>query len=289
MRLIQRFAFVIAIFGTVAAIAAQGRGQAGAANGLTRQTWTVDGVERSALIAAPHGVASNAAVPLVFVFHGHGGSSANAARTFRIHEAWPDALVIYPQGLPNVGQITDPEGKLPGWQHASGGEGDRDLHLVDAMFAWATKTYPVDKARVFAAGHSNGGSMVYLLWSVQSDRFAAFAPSSSVFRLDALTSAKPKPAFIIAGQKDALVPFAAQQLSLRGVLRLNRAATEGAAWSGGAQKHASPSGTDVITYIHPGGHPMPDDAGAQIVKFFKTVAGLPARVAATTPAPRHSS
>jgi polyhydroxybutyrate depolymerase len=275
MRLIQRVVLVIAIFAAATVLAAQGRGQAGAANGLTRQTWTVDGVERSALISAPRGAASNATVPLVFVFHGHGGSSANAARTFRIHEAWPEALVIYPQGLPNVGQVTDPEGKLPGWQHVSGGEGDRDLHLVDAMFAWATKAYPVDKARVFAAGHSNGGSMVYLLWSVQSDRFAAFAPSSSVFRLDALTSAKPKPAFIIAGQKDALVPFAAQQLSLRGVLRLDGASADATAWSGGATKHASQSGADVITYIHPGGHPMPDDSGALIVKFFKSVAGSP--------------
>ena len=273
MRVIQRLVTVIAILAAATALAAQNRAQAGNANGLTRQTWTVDGVERSALIAAPRGAALNATVPLVFVFHGHGGSSANAARTFRIHEAWPEALVIYPQGLPNVGQITDPEGKLPGWQHVSGGDGDRDLHLVDTMFAWATKAYPIDKARVFAAGHSNGGSMVYLLWSVQSDRFTAFAPSSSVFRLEALTSAKPKPAFIIAGQKDALVPFAAQQLSLRGVLRLNRAAADGTAWSGTVQKHASAGGTDVITYIHPGGHPMPDDAGAMIVKFFKTVAG----------------
>jgi polyhydroxybutyrate depolymerase len=288
MKALRICALALAVIAASAALAAQGRAQAGNANGLMRQTWTVDGVERSALTAAPRGSASNATVPLVFVFHGHGGSSANAARTFRIHEAWPEALVIYPQGLPNVGQITDPEGKQPGWQHVSGGEGDRDLHLVDAMFAWATKTYPVDKARVFAAGHSNGGSMVYLLWSVQSDRFAAFAPSSSVFRIDALMSAKPKPAFIVTGQKDALVPFVAQQLSLRGVLRLNGAAADAAAWSGGATKHASPSGADVITYIHPGGHPMPDDAGTLIVKFFKSVAGSLPRVSAAAPAPRHS-
>jgi len=275
MKVLRICALAVMMMAAGAALVAQGRAQVGVASGLTRQTWTVDGVERSALIAAPRGSASNTTVPLVFVFHGHGGSSANAARTFRIHEAWPEALVIYPQGLPNVGQVTDPEGKQPGWQHVSGGEGDRDLHLVDAMFAWATKAYTVDKARVFAAGHSNGGSMVYLLWSVQSDRFAAFAPSSSVFRIDALMSAKPKPAFIVTGQKDALVPFVAQQLSLRGVLRLNGASTEATAWSGGATKHASPSGADVITYIHPGGHPMPDDSGALIVKFFKSVAGSP--------------
>ena len=143
------------------------------------------------------------------------------------------------------------------------------------MFAWATKTYAVDRTRVFAAGHSNGGSMVYVLWAAQPDRFAAFAPSSSVFKLAQVTAATPKPAFIVAGQKDALVPFATQQISLRAVLRLNRAAADGTDWSGGVKKHASSSGADVFTYIHPGGHPMPADAGAMMVKFFRSVQTSP--------------
>ena len=260
------------VFATASGVlAAQTRAQQVVPEGLTRQTWTVDGVERSALIAAPRAPSSGASVPLVFVFHGHGGTSAQASRSFRIHQAWPEALVIYPQGLPTVGQVTDPQGNLPGWQHTPGGEKDRDLHLVDAMFAWATKTYNVDRARVFAAGHSNGGSMVYVLWAAQPDRFAAFAPSSSVFKLAQVTTAKPKPAFIVAGQKDALVPFATQQLSLRAVLKLNRAATDGADWAGGVKKHASSTGADVFTYIHPGGHPMPADAGEMMVRFFKSI------------------
>jgi polyhydroxybutyrate depolymerase len=235
--------------------------------GLTTQTWVVDGVTRSALVTAPKTAAGKA--PLVLVFHGHGGSSANAARTFRTHELWPDAVVIYPQGFPTVGAVTDPEGRLPGWQQKAGDNGDRDLHLVDAMLAWALDHYAIDRTRVFAAGHSNGGSMVYLLWSARGDRFAAFAPSSSVFRLDAMAGAKPKPVFIVSGRADPLVPFAAQQLSLRGVLRLNQAAADAQPWSGDAQMHRSSIGADVVAYIHPGGHPMPEDAGALIVKFFK--------------------
>jgi hypothetical protein len=75
----------------------------------------------------------------------------------------------------------------------------------------------------------------------------------------------------VSGRADALVPFAAQQLSLRGVLRLNQAAATAQPWSGGAERHASSIGADVITYIHPGGHPMPDDAGALMAKFFQSV------------------
>ena len=237
--------------------------------GLTPQTWTVGGVERTALVALPRNSASDAEAPLVLVFHGHGGTSAQAARSFSIHNAWPEAVVMYPQGLPTVGQITDPEGRRPGWQHVPDGEGGRDLKFVDVMLAWARKERPVDPARVFAAGHSNGGSMVYVLWAARAREFTAFAPSSSVFRPDATASATPKPAFIVTGRQDLLVPFRAQQLSLSRVLTLNQASTTDQAWDGTARLHSSRAGADVVTYIHPGGHQLPADAGALMVKFFK--------------------
>ena len=246
--------------------------------GLTLQTWTVGDMQRTALVAVPRSGVSDAGAPLVLVFHGHGGTSAQAARSFGIHDAWPEALVMYPQGLPTVGQITDPEGRLPGWQHIPAGEGDRDLKFVDAMLAWARKERRADPARVFAAGHSNGGSMVYVLWAARSREFTAFAPSSSVFRPDVIAKATPKPAFIVAGQQDLLVPFRTQQLSLSRVLKLNQAATAEQAWDGTARLHTSQAGADVVTYIHPGGHQLPADAGALMVKFFKaarTTTALP--------------
>jgi polyhydroxybutyrate depolymerase len=267
-------AALVALAATVLAAQAgvAGRTQAIVPAGLVRQTWSVDGVQRSALVAAPRAAAAGDRLPLVLVFHGHGGTSANAARTFRIHEAWPEAVVIYPQGVPTVGALTDPEGRLPGWQSLPGDNGDRDLRLTEAMLEWAKTRYPIDPAKVFAAGHSNGGSMVYLLWAVRGDRFAAFAPSASVFRPVLIARAPPKPALIIAGREDALVPFASQQRTIDAVLRLNHAAAAGAEWSGEARMHASPSGADVVIYIHPGGHPMPADAGEQMARFFRTVA-----------------
>jgi polyhydroxybutyrate depolymerase len=115
--------------------------------------------------------------------------------------------------------------------------------------------------------------MTFVLWAARGDVFAAFAPSASVFRRDLIASAKPKPALIIAGELDQLVPFAAQQLSLAAVLSLDRAARTGEPWSGRALRHPSPIGADVVAYIHPGDHTMPDDAGAMMVQFFKQSAG----------------
>ena len=237
---------------------------------LSRQTWTVGGVTRSAMVASPTAPVPSDGSPLVLVFHGHGGTAQNSARTFAIHTHWPEAVVIYAQGLPTAGLLTDPGGLKPGWQHAPGTEGDRDLKYVDAMLTWARSRFRIDPARIYAAGHSNGGTMTYVLLAARPDVFAAFAPSASVFRRDLIASAKPKPALIILGEKDQLVPPAAQHASLDQTLRLNQASRTGEPWSGRyATLHKSPIGADVAAYVHPGDHTMPGDAGALMVKFFR--------------------
>jgi hypothetical protein len=73
--------------------------------------------------------------PVVFVFHGHGGTAFQAGRSFAMHKHWPEAISVYLQGLNTPGKLTDPEGKKPGWQHGAGAEGDRDLKLFDAVMA----------------------------------------------------------------------------------------------------------------------------------------------------------
>src|SRR5437763_3038945 len=41
-------------------------------------TWTIDGVERQALVFPPAPAAAAAKAPVVFGFHGHGGTMQNA-------------------------------------------------------------------------------------------------------------------------------------------------------------------------------------------------------------------
>src|SRR5688572_1842385 len=86
---------------------------------LARREWKIDGVTREGLIHIPATVKTND-TPVVFAFHGHGGSMRNSARTFRYHTIWPEAIVVYLQGLNTPGRLTDPEGKKPGWQHSVG-------------------------------------------------------------------------------------------------------------------------------------------------------------------------
>src|SRR5262245_31545691 len=62
-------------------------------------TWKLDGETRRAVVYAPEN-GQNAHAPLVFSFHGHGDSVQNFQYT-NLHLAWPDAIVVYFEGLPS--------------------------------------------------------------------------------------------------------------------------------------------------------------------------------------------
>ncbi len=74
--------------------------------------WNVDGVKRQALVFPPS-TKSEKPAPVVFGFHGHGGTMGNAARSYNYQKLWPEAIVVYMQGLNTPGRLTDPEGKKP--------------------------------------------------------------------------------------------------------------------------------------------------------------------------------
>ncbi|HAL70869.1 MAG TPA: esterase [Verrucomicrobiales bacterium] len=238
---------------------------------LKPKEWMVDGVKRGALIYVPS-EASAKPTPVVFAFHGHGGNMKNAARMFPIPELWPEALVVYMQGLNTPGRLTDPEGKKPGWQHGLGAEGDRDLKFFDAVLASLKADYQVDATRIYSTGHSNGGGFTYLLWAARGDVFAAMAPSAAASP-GLMGKLKPKPVMHIAGENDPLVKYEWQQATIQAVVRLNQCGS-GVAWDQDANCtfHPSKIGTPVVTAIHPGDHKFHKDAPALIVKFFKQYA-----------------
>jgi len=231
------------------------------------RTWDVDGVQREALVYAPSKPPAGK-MPLVFDFHGHGGTARHAARAHHIHTSWPEALVVYMQGLNTPGKLTDPDGKRTGWQHGPGDQKDRDLKFFDTVLASMKKDYAVDDTRIYATGHSNGGAFTYLLWAKRGDAFAAFAPvaaAAGVYFLDA----KPKPLFHAASEKDPLVTFAMQQRTLDRVKKLNGCGDAGEEWAKGCQRFASKSGPPVVIYLHDEGHKYPEATPELIVKFFK--------------------
>ena len=231
-----------------------------------RREWTVDGVVRQALVYAPSQARGEAA-PVVFVFHGRGGTMHNAARNFGYHTLWPESIVVYPQGVPTPGVLIDLEGKMPGWQYGIGDHGDRDLKFFDAMLASLKEDYGVDEKRIYATGLSNGGAFTYLLWATRGDIFAAFAPCAAAAPQMARRF-KPKPVLHLAGEKDSLVKFEWQQQTIDVLRRINQCG-DGEPWEPGCTLYPSKIGAPVVAFIHPGVHEFPAKAPAIIVKFFK--------------------
>lgn len=116
--------------------------------------WTVDGVQREALVFLPS-ISTVGKAPVIFAFHGHGGNMHFAARGMAFQNFWPEAIVVYMQDLPTPGKLGDVQGIRPGWQHDMGELGNRDLKFFDAVLGTLREKYSVDDRRVYATGFSN--------------------------------------------------------------------------------------------------------------------------------------
>ena len=256
---------------------------AGAGPGRLRSlTLAVDGVDRTALVYTPTTAAAGGTpAPLVFVYHGHGGTARAAEQRIGIDRLWPAAISVYPQGLDTPGPVTDPAGLRAGWQHATGLEGDRDLHFFDALLARVERDAAVDRRRVYCTGHSNGGGFTYLLWLNRPAVFAAVAPCSA----GGLSAAQltPKPAMVCGGLDDPTVPFDHQRQAMDAVRRVDGCEAVGQPWADGCTLYPSKTGTPVVTFVYRGGHAMDPSEPGLIVRFFREHAGPTTRPASTGP------
>jgi polyhydroxybutyrate depolymerase len=229
--------------------------------------WTVDGVEREAVVVLPS-TSSNSKPPVIFAFHGHGGNMHFAARGMAFENFWPEAIVVYPQGLPTPGIIMDPKGERPGWQREPGQERDRDLKFVDAILATLRQKYSIDETRIYATGFSNGGLFTYLLLSQRPNVFAAFAPGGAVL-LPSVSLTQPRPVFHYGGQNDRLARFPKQQATIEQIRTFNSCAGQSESCGANCTLYPSAKGAPVETFIHPLGHFYPPQVTPLIVKFFQ--------------------
>jgi polyhydroxybutyrate depolymerase len=224
-------------------------------------SWKVDGIERHALIALPK--SGTAKAPLIFAFHGAGDTMDNFSG-IELERSWPEAIVVYPQGLPRN------PGYGPGgvWQTEKGQNNDQDLKFFDTALAAIRTKYRVDDARIYAMGFSNGAKLTYLLWAERPTVFAALGPVAGQ-HAPSLSITVPKPLIHVAGQFDRQNHFDLQKQSIEMARKVN--GTEGAGTPCGSYctEYASSRNAPVMTIIHGGAHVYPDGTSETIVKFFK--------------------
>ena len=227
-------------------------------------TLNINGVERTALIFAP--TVPSPHPPVVFAFHGHMGTSRQASRSFDIQSEWPNAVVVYPQGLPTPSPLVDREGRYPGWT-LDGDESNRDLKFFDGLYRDVIHRFHTDTRHVFAMGHSNGGAFMYTLWALRGDLFSGFgsAEAAGARRY----TLKPKPIFVTIGSRDAIVPPAMQHASFNDVLKVNQASDKGSPFGpkGMLFKGRAPS----VLWEYDGSHAFPRDSVPSMIEFFKSM------------------
>jgi len=111
-------------------------------------------------------------LPLVVYLHGWREDSAQVLGN--------EALVAAALGLGML--FVAPDGVDQSWSHVGAPSHKRDdLAFLHAVIADAERRWPIDKRRLFAAGFSVGGSMVWDLACHDAQGIAAFLPFSGDF------------------------------------------------------------------------------------------------------------
>jgi polyhydroxybutyrate depolymerase len=183
----------------------------------------VPGTNRTLLVHVPARGAGRP-IPLVFLFHGSGGSGqgilgysklAATADRYGFIVAAPDGGIPLATGsfVWNIPGVPSVSGRMPSATDAD------DVAFVLATVDWLTAQRCADRSRVYATGISGGGRMSSWLGCVAADRFAAIAPvvglragnplAADKTRPDPATCrpTRPMPVLAFAGDADTTNPI----------------------------------------------------------------------------------
>jgi polyhydroxybutyrate depolymerase len=170
----------------------------------------VQGRLRNFLIYVPTGItpadapaAHEGGAPLLLVLHGRLGTPSGMVRLadFRPIANREGVILVYPEGVNrswNDGRENTPSHR----------QGIDDVAFIDQLITYMIKRYPVNAARVYVTGMSNGGFMTSTLGCALGERIAAIAVvAASIGRQDTCEPTIPLPVMYIQGTKDPVVPY----------------------------------------------------------------------------------
>ena len=167
---------------------------------------TIDGnsVPRLVYVKTPQNLNSSLSYPIVFFFHGAGGSGQNFLHNNNITELInsEEFIGIFPNGHSENGS----NGGF--WNLGSEPTTANDVEFVDLIIAQLA-TFPlIDTSKAYAIGFSNGSGMVNLLGK-STNHFNAIAPlfSQQIISLRDLTPTKAMSVFQVNGDLDGIIPL----------------------------------------------------------------------------------
>lgn len=153
-------------------------------------------------------------LPLVLVLHGSGLSGvsyldqahwASVAELRGFLVAAPDALAARP-GYETSFWLNPRQWNSGQHDPSKPRTQVDDLLFFRALLDDLESRWPVDRDRVYVAGHSNGGAMAFRLATEMPDRFAAAASVAGLSYVQETPSAHPRPILFIGGTADPVLP-----------------------------------------------------------------------------------
>ncbi|HMQ14769.1 MAG TPA: alpha/beta hydrolase-fold protein [Phycisphaerae bacterium] len=175
---------------------------------------TANGRARTWTLHLPPTFVHGEPAPVVFLLHGLAGNGRQfltdsgwdaAADTHGFIAVAPDALGANPNAAPNV--VTNPR-TWTATQFSLGGETtNRDVLFFDALLARVQELLGFSIDEVFVAGHSNGGSMTFVLASERGNRIAAAGIVASHWIGVGPAPDPAVPTLYIVGAVDPLAPL----------------------------------------------------------------------------------
>ncbi len=168
--------------------------------GSSARAITVDGRQRTYHLYRPASLPAHP--PLVVMLHGGFGTGSQAESSYS-WDGQADAagfLVAYPDGLDRAWNTGGGCCGIPARDNVD------DVGFITAMVRQIEQDIPVDAARIYATGISNGGIMSYTL-ACRTDIFAAIGPDSATM-LGECAGPKPISVIHIHGTADHNIPYA---------------------------------------------------------------------------------
>ena len=144
------------------------------------RTLFFDGQNRSFIVYVPPSYDGSTQVPLVFNFHGGGGTSSSFIFTNDMRPIADTAnfIAVYPQSA------VDPTDGSNSWLHKTPTT-HNDVNFIEAIIDTLSNDYNIDNDRVYACGYSEGGIFSYELGCRLNNRIAGFASVSGSMLVDA--------------------------------------------------------------------------------------------------------
>jgi polyhydroxybutyrate depolymerase len=174
--------------------------------GDSMRATVVGGLERTYLLHVPPGTGAASPLPLVLVFHGHRMNPESMVVTTGFNAVADSErfLVAYPFGTGAAEALSFNGGLCCGSAvHNNVDEAAFVRRILDDL----ETDFPIDPARIYAAGFSNGAILAYRLGCEMSEVLAAIAPVDGYLMFSPCRPREKVSLLHVQGRSDASAPY----------------------------------------------------------------------------------